>query len=545
MLHVLRHYLPIRKAALVFSETVLMTTVLAAVMSGHLWRMQEAVVRSLARESLSIEDARFRCLSAALLVSVLAQIAISFNELYDIRVSSSRYDRSRRFVGSAGSAMVLSIVCVVLAELWGLERVLDFPGLPLTQKIFLLTFALLVCFTLLYPWRTLFHFLLRRWNFNSRVLIVGSGSLARSILKEIQDRPDSGYEVAGLLTDMPLDPEDEDGREEAIETAGIYAHHRGAESLPDGRNHWKGGEHGSAESHAAPSALLLERPTSEGSLEVASSPELLAEGLLELVDRLEVDTIAMVHNERRGSLSLKELLRVRLSGIMVLEGERLYEKVTGKLAVEGMRPSYLIFGEGFVQHPLGELAKRIMNVSVALIGLLLTWPAMLLTALAIRLDSPGPILFRQERMGQEGKLFTLYKFRSMRADAEKATGPVWAQEDDPRITKVGRFMRKTRLDELPQLFNVLVGDMSFVGPRPEREHFVKELAEQIPYFEQRHMVKPGLTGWAQINYPYGNTVEDALKKLQYDLFYIKNRSILFDLSIAINTIKTVVLRKGT
>ena len=148
-------------------------------------------------------------------------------------------------------------------------------------------------------------------------------------------------------------------------------------------------------------------------------------------------------------------------------------------------------------------------------------------------------------MGQEGKLFTLYKFRSMRADAEKATGPVWAQEDDPRITKVGRFIRKTRLDELPQLFNVLVGDMSLVGPRPEREHFVKELAQQIPFFEQRHLVKPGLTGWAQINYPYGNTVEDALQKLQYDLFYIKNRSVLFDLSIAINTVKTVVLRKGT
>jgi len=544
MLHVLRHYLPVRKAALVFSETVLMTTVLAVAMSGHLWRMQEGVVRSLARESLSIGDARFHCLSSALLVSVLAQIAISFNELYDIRVSSSRYDRARRFVGSAGSAMALSIVCVVLADLWGLERVLDFPGLPLTQKVFLLTFALLVGFALLYPWRTLFHFLLHRWNFNSRVLVVGSGSVARSILKEIQERPDSGYEVAGLLTDLPLDPEDEDSAEEAIEAEEIYAERGGPEPLREGRGGRKGEHRRSAQGHS-PSALMLERHPSADSPGLESSRELLSEGLLELVDRLEVDTVAVVRKERRGALPVDELLRVRLSGVMLLEGEVLYEKVTGKLAVEVMRPSSLVFSEGFVQHPLGELTKRSMDVGLALIGLLLTWPAMLLTALAVRLDSPGPILFRQERMGQEGKLFTLCKFRSMRADAEKATGPVWAQEDDPRITRVGRFIRKTRLDELPQLLNVLVGDMSLVGPRPERAHFVKELAEEIPFFEQRHLVKPGLTGWAQINYPYGNTVEDALQKLQYDLFYIKNRSLLFDLSIAINTVKTVVLRQGT
>jgi lipopolysaccharide/colanic/teichoic acid biosynthesis glycosyltransferase len=170
---------------------------------------------------------------------------------------------------------------------------------------------------------------------------------------------------------------------------------------------------------------------------------------------------------------------------------------------------------------------------------------MALTAVAVRFDSPGPILFKQERIGRDGKPFTLIKFRSMYADAEKRTGPVWATEDDPRITRAGRFIRKARLDELPQLFNVLAGNMSLVGPRPEREHFVNELARQIPYYRQRHIVKPGVTGWAQINYPYGNTVEDALQKLQFDLFYIKNQSFLFDLSILFNTIKTVVLRKGT
>ena len=173
------------------------------------------------------------------------------------------------------------------------------------------------------------------------------------------------------------------------------------------------------------------------------------------------------------------------------------------------------------------------------------WWVMLIVAVVVRLTSPGPILFTQERVGQDGRPFVLMKFRSMRADAEKLSGPVWATEDDPRITRFGKFMRKTRLDELPQLFNVLSGSMSLVGPRPERQHFVDQLAARIPYFQLRHIVKPGVTGWAQTNYPYGNTEEDALHKLQYDLFYIKNYSVLFDLSILVSTIKTVVLRRGT
>ena len=189
--------------------------------------------------------------------------------------------------------------------------------------------------------------------------------------------------------------------------------------------------------------------------------------------------------------------------------------------------------------------KRILDIVLALAVFAVSWPAMLLTALFVRLDSPGPVLFRQERCGHHGRPFTLLKFRSMRADAEASSGPVWAQSDDPRITKFGKFIRKTRLDELPQVFNILLGDMSMVGPRPERPHFVDSLAQEIPYFNQRHIVKPGLTGWAQINYPYGNTVEDSKHKLQYDLFYIKHQSLLLDLSILFSTIKTVVLRKGT
>ena len=170
---------------------------------------------------------------------------------------------------------------------------------------------------------------------------------------------------------------------------------------------------------------------------------------------------------------------------------------------------------------------------------------MLLTAILIRMDSPGPILFRQERSGQNGSTFSLLKFRSMRFDAEKESGPVWAQENDPRITRIGRFIRRTRIDELPQLLNILAGTMSMVGPRPERPEFIEELTSKVPYYSQRLIAKPGLTGWAQINYPYGNTIEDALQKLQYDLFYIKYQSVVFDFSILFNTVKTVVLGKGT
>jgi sugar transferase (PEP-CTERM system associated) len=260
---------------------------------------------------------------------------------------------------------------------------------------------------------------------------------------------------------------------------------------------------------------------------------------------MDLDTVAVALEDRRSSLPTEELLACRIAGVHVVEQEALYELITGKIAVQALRPSYLIFGEGFERHALSRLAKRTLDVLASLLILFLAWPFMLATAVAVALDSRGPVIFAQERVGKDGRKFTLMKFRSMRADAEKLTGPVWAVADDPRITKVGRFIRKTRLDELPQLFNVLAGSMSLVGPRPEREVFVEELAAKIPYYRQRHIVKPGLTGWAQINYRYGSTFEDSVQKLQYDIFYIKNQSLLFDLSILFNTIKTVILRKGT
>jgi sugar transferase (PEP-CTERM system associated) len=267
--------------------------------------------------------------------------------------------------------------------------------------------------------------------------------------------------------------------------------------------------------------------------------------LLDLAMRLRVDMLVVALEDRRGTLPIRDLLRCRLAGFDVREREEIFEQITGRIAVAAMRPSYLVLNEGFRRHSWADLMKRSADVVLSSLMLLILWPVMLVAAVLIKLDSPGPALFRQERVGRDGARFTLMKFRSMRADAEKATGPVWSSEDDPRITRIGRFIRKTRVDELPQLFNVLTGSMPLVGPRPERQHFVDDLARRIPYYHQRHVVKPGVTGWAQINYPYGNTVEDALHKLQYELFYIKNRSLLFDLSILFSTIKTVLLRQGT
>jgi sugar transferase (PEP-CTERM system associated) len=235
---------------------------------------------------------------------------------------------------------------------------------------------------------------------------------------------------------------------------------------------------------------------------------------------------------------------MKLDGVTFDHLASVYEEYTGKIAVENLRPSWLIFSSGFRKSAWLAAAKRALDLLAASVGVVLAAPVMVLVAAAIRLSSAGPALYHQERVGRQGRPFTVHKFRSMRMDAEAATGAVWATTDDPRITPLGRFLRRTRLDELPQLWNVLKGDMSFVGPRPERPEFVRQLTEQIPFYGQRHVVRPGLTGWAQVRYTYGASVEDALMKLQYDLYYIKNLSLALDLYIIFSTIKTVVLRRG-
>jgi sugar transferase (PEP-CTERM system associated) len=266
-----------------------------------------------------------------------------------------------------------------------------------------------------------------------------------------------------------------------------------------------------------------------------------------LTARMKVDRVVVSLSDARGKLPMDHLLDVRLrSGVLFDHLASVYEEYTGKIALENLRPSWLVFSTGFRKTRLLIITKRTFDVIAAVCGVILSLPLTILTAIVVKLESPrDPVLYHQERVGLNGATFTIHKFRTMRSDAEVSTGPVWSGGDnDPRITRVGHFMRKTRLDEIPQLWNVLRGDMSLIGPRPERPSFVEKLTEQIPFYGQRHVVKPGVTGWAQVRYSYGASVEDALEKMQYDLYYVKHMSLMFDLMIALETIKTVVLRRG-
>ena len=262
-----------------------------------------------------------------------------------------------------------------------------------------------------------------------------------------------------------------------------------------------------------------------------------------IVSTHDVDHIVVALGDRRGRLPGRELLRAKLSGVRVEDVNTFYERLTGKLLVEDLRPSSLIFSDGFYVSAFTQRSKRSFDFLLALIGLVLAAPFMLLTALAVWFESGSPVLYRQERVSDHGRVFTLYKFRSMRRDAEQGT-PVWARAVDNRVTRVGRFIRRTRLDELPQLWNVLRGDMSFVGPRPERPFFVAKLGARFSCYDYRHAVKPGVTGWAQVRYRYGASMEDALEKLRYDLYYVKHVSLLFDLTILFDTVKVVLFAKG-
>jgi sugar transferase (PEP-CTERM system associated) len=265
--------------------------------------------------------------------------------------------------------------------------------------------------------------------------------------------------------------------------------------------------------------------------------------ILQICQNGGIDRIIVALDERRGKFPLEQLLFCRLKGIPVEDGISFTEQLAGKLSVENLYPSLLIFSNGFKRTALHKKIKRGLDIVGSLFGLILLSPLILLISVAIKLDNNGPVFYKQERVGEDGKIFRLIKFRSMRTDAE-SEGPVWAKPNDERMTRVGRIIRKLRFDEIPQMVNVLKGEMSFVGPRPERPFFVEMLKKEIPYYSQRHVIKPGITGWAQISYHYGSSKEDALEKLKYDLFYIKHMSLLFDLMIILETLKIVLLGKG-
>ena len=360
-----------------------------------------------------------------------------------------------------------------------------YPPLMLGRSISLI--ALPLALGLMVSWRISIHWLLGHPGFGERILIVGSGKLAVELAREVLNRPDAGYRIVGFV---------------------------GTDSELLGKS--------------------LINPRVIG----------LTEQLGVIVKREGIDRIVVAMGERRGQFPTDKLLELSLAGeVSIEEGASFYERITGRVALNMIRPSWLIFTGRGRQAKLAAATRTAVHRLTALIGLVLSLPLMIIAAILIKLDSRGPILYAQERVGQNGRPFVLTKFRSMRVDAEKA-GPVWASKDDDRTTRVGRVMRKTRIDEIPQFWNILKGEMNFVGPRPERPHFVAQLAQEIPYYEQRHLIAPGLTGWAQIKYPYGASIEDARQKLQYDLFYIKNQSLVLDAIIMFETIKIILFGRG-
>ncbi|HJT51973.1 MAG TPA: TIGR03013 family XrtA/PEP-CTERM system glycosyltransferase [Nitrosospira sp.] len=287
-------------------------------------------------------------------------------------------------------------------------------------------------------------------------------------------------------------------------------------------------------------------PLPDEELQVPSSAVLpKLDSLMSLVNRHKVREIIIAIQERRGGcFPIQDLLECKLNGIKVTDSAAFFEREQGQIRVNSLYPSWLVFGGGFDQSLLRSGIKRIFDLVASGVLLVVTLPVMLVTALCILLEDGAPIFYRQERVGKGGKTFMVVKFRSMRNDAEKAGKPLWAVANDPRVTRAGKIIRKLRIDELPQIFNVLNGDMSFVGPRPERPYFVHQLCAEVPYYNVRHSIKPGITGWAQVRYRYGASVEDAIEKLQYDLYYVKNHSLFLDVIILIETIEVVVLGKG-
>ena len=281
-----------------------------------------------------------------------------------------------------------------------------------------------------------------------------------------------------------------------------------------------------------------------GKLEGAVTLESVAAHLMEVVKKQRVHRVIVAMPDRRGTIPMPQLLELRMQGVKIEEATSWLEKISGKIEVDNLYPSWLVFSEGFRFSTAFIVVRRLVSIAISLVGLILAAPLVPLIVLAIRLDSRGSVFYSQTRVGKAGRIFKVVKFRTMRQDAEADSGPTWAGDNDPRVTRVGKFLRASRLDEIPQLWCVLKGDMAFVGPRPERPEFTERLSKEIPYYGVRHMVRPGITGWAQVKYKYGSTVEDAREKLQYDLFYIKNASIGLDMLIMFQTIKTVLLSRG-
>ena len=362
-----------------------------------------------------------------------------------------------------------------------------FPMMNIWRSVFAwnLIFASLFVFV----WHATIRYYLQVRLPQTNLLVLGDSELAVDAVREILDRPELSIKVIGFVTDTSCD----------VDITGVDAKIIGNyDDFPS------------------------------------------------LVSEHNVNHIIVGLSDNRKKLPIEALLDLKTTGMLIEDATTFYERITGKIPVENLRPSWLVFNSGFNISEDIFLQKRILSIILSILLVILTSPILLLTMIAIKLDSKGPVFYRQKRVGQNGRVFKLVKFRSMRKDAEKMTGPVWSTPGhDSRVTRIGGFLRRTRIDELPQIYNILRGDMDMVGPRPERPVFVEQLSKEIPYYPLRHVIKPGITGWAQVNYGYANELEQTVEKLQYDLFYIKNLSITLDLMVIFETLKTVLIRKGS
>lgn len=460
------HYVPRRSLILALSESVLF---LMALMLATVLRFMDFAV---ARDYLSHPQNWLRFAS----VTLICQLALYYNELYEVRVASSRGAKLARAFAAMGIALMALSLLYYLVPAFRMER-----GIAVLAAV--------LSITLLVTWRLTLE---RTKVFSrplERILVMGMGQHGINLAAEIMRRPELQYKVVGFL--------DEQGSSissmgKTVVTPGII----GAVSQVD-----------------------------------------------EIAAREAVDRVVISLAERRGIMPIRQLAALRLQGMPIEEAQSVYERLTGRLPLEQLQHSWLVLSEGFRKSRFAVAAKRVTDILISFVLIVLSAPLMLAVALAIMLESGRPVLFRQERVGLGGRRFKIFKFRSMTIGSDKDK-PSWTAEGDSRITRVGAFIRKYRLDELPQLVNILRGEMSLVGPRPEVPYFCDLLEREIPFFNLRHSVRPGLTGWAQVKYQYGASLEQTKTKFEYDLFYIKHLSVLFDLTIILETAKVVLIGKG-
>ena len=382
-------------------------------------------------------------------------------------------------------AVLTQQVCLVVGLAFLLQAMLNYADISLVFPRWMMVCGSGLALVTIPLWRSAYSRVLTSATHAERVLFVGCNDLARRIERRYGERPELGLVSIGFVTEDGAQPPD--GSTKVLGTLAAFR---------------------------------------------------------EIAEREKPNRIVVALDEPRGQLPQTDLLELRFAGVLVMDAASAFEAAFDRVSLEVLQPSQLIFASEMGPHPRTSQLQALYSSVLAAVGLLVSLPLLVLTSLLVKLTSKGPVLFRQQRVGLNGKVFTLYKFRSMYADAEARTGAVWAQKNDPRITPLGRWIRRFRIDEIPQLFNVLKGEMAIVGPRPERPEFVAELSRQIPYYRQRLAVKPGITGWAQINHKYGDTLEDTVVKLEYDLYYIKNLTPAMDLYVIMHTAKVMLLGRG-